>query len=362
MANPIHLGILSEGVEVWNKWRHNHLEEIPDLSETQLIEADFRNADFSNTNFRLAELMESNFSNANLTKADLTGADLRYANLTDANLTGADLRYAILADDTGTAANLTRAILREAFLSSRTDTVESGVSFFLDLACTTGLETVDFGDPSILSNYLEDAFEYAHIHGTTDAQEWPKLIEQAIQRIKLIHTLFPRSDIPPTDLVKVVQTINAEVIKQLARNPKDLYNLPSRGFEELIAEILSSYGWEVVLTSITKDGGYDIFAVIKNNSGLQTSWIVECKRYAPHQKIGIDIVRSLYGVKYDLRVGCALLATTSHFTKGVQDFKASRYDLELRDYEGILEWLNEYRPNPNGRLYIQDHHLVLPGA
>ena len=36
-------------------------------------------------------------------------------------------------------------------------------------------------------------------------------------------------------------------------------------------------------------------------------------------------------------------------------YKASRYDLELRDYEGILEWINEYRPNPDGKLYIKDN-------
>lgn len=56
-----------------------------------------------------------------------------------------------------------------------------------------------------------------------------------------------------------------------------------------------------------------------------------------------------------------MIATTSRFTKGVLDFKASGYDLELRDYEGILEWINAYRPNPNGRLFIKDNRLVMPG-
>ena len=50
-----------------------------------------------------------------------------------------------------------------------------------------------------------------------------------------------------------------------------------------------------------------------------------------------------------------------HFSSEVQKYKASRDDLELRDYEGIVEWLNTYRPNPGGRLYIKDHRLVLPG-
>ena len=34
---------------------------------------------------------------------------------------------------------------------------------------------------------------------------------------------------------------------------------------------------------------------------------------------------------------------------------------ELRDYEGILDWINEYKPNPDGKLYIRENKLVLPG-
>ncbi len=94
---------------------------------------------------------------------------------------------------------------------------------------------------------------------------------------------------------------------------------------------------------------------------MTTSWIIECKKYREDRKIGVDIVRSLFGVKLDLKVMGALLATTSYFTKGAMDYKASRYDLQLRDYEGILEWVNEYRPNPEGKLYIKDNRLVLPG-
>jgi len=37
------------------------------------------------------------------------------------------------------------------------------------------------------------------------------------------------------------------------------------------------------------------------------------------------------------------------------------HDLALRDYEGILEWINTHRPNPDGGLYIKDNRLILPG-
>jgi len=55
-----------------------------------------------------------------------------------------------------------------------------------------------------------------------------------------------------------------------------------------------------------------------------------------------------------------LIATTSYFTKNANDFKASRYDIELKDYEAILKWINQYRPNPNGKLYIKNNQLIIP--
>jgi restriction system protein len=47
---------------------------------------------------------------------------------------------------------------------------------------------------------------------------------------------------------------------------------------ELIAELLASYGWTVDLTKQTRDGGYDIFALRKDALGVQSSWLIECKR------------------------------------------------------------------------------------
>ena len=55
----------------------------------------------------------------------------------------------------------------------------------------------------------------------------------------------------------------------------------------------------------------------------------------------MDIVRALWGTKLRFQVANALLATTSHFTAGVHKLKASSYDLEHKDYKGILEWFNE---------------------
>lgn len=155
-------------------------------------------------------------------------------------------------------------------------------------------------------------------------------------------------------LVEAVSTINAELITYLKQHPEGLYIIEPRQFEELVAELLASFGWEVALTPKTNDGGYDIFAVAKNIApGVNAAWIVECKRYARELKVGVEIVRALYGAKSSLDGVNAMLATTSYFTRGARQFKSSRYNLELRDYADVVEWLEAYSPNPNGTIHIR---------
>lgn len=165
----------------------------------------------------------------------------------------------------------------------------------------------------------------------------------------------------PNQLTKIINVVTVELIDYLKKHPEALYEIKPRQFEELIAEILASYGWQIQLTPPTKDGGYDIFAISKDiSTGVKTSWIIECKKYSPQNKVSVDIIRALYGIKSNLRVANALIATTSYFTKGAHDFKASRYDIELKDYEAILEWINQYHPNPNGKLYIKNKQIIIP--
>ncbi len=146
------------------------------------------------------------------------------------------------------------------------------------------------------------------------------------------------SSVIQLDIVRAA--VNDELIRYLQRNPHKMYELKPRQFEELICEILHNFGWEVELTQATRDGGYDIFGMSKDISGVKSSWLIECKKYAPERKVGIEYVRSLCGVKNDFKAANMMIATTSFFTSGVKKEKNSRYDLELKDYNGIVEWLN----------------------
>jgi hypothetical protein len=112
MANNEHLSILKNGIRSWNKWRSEHAEVLPDLSEAILTEVDLSMGDFRGTNFDRAVL-----GNVNLRGADLRSANLREADLGIANLREADLRDANLVKTNLSLANLTYANLENANLN-----------------------------------------------------------------------------------------------------------------------------------------------------------------------------------------------------------------------------------------------------
>jgi len=55
--------------------------------------------------------------------------------------------------------------------------------------------------------------------------------------------------------------VNEELLDYLRRHPELLYELHPRRFEEVIAAIWSSLGYEVTLTPRSRDGGKDLYAV-----------------------------------------------------------------------------------------------------
>lgn len=117
MANEEHLEILGQGAKVWNKWRQESPDVVPDLGGANLMRANLMRADLRWANLIGAFLFEADLSRADLRDADLRRADLSGANLIEAFLRKADLIEADLrkADLSGT--DLNGAILFRAYLS-----------------------------------------------------------------------------------------------------------------------------------------------------------------------------------------------------------------------------------------------------
>lgn len=109
----------------------------------------------------------------------------------------------------------------------------------------------------------------------------------------------------------------------------------------MIAELFNGFGYEVELTKQTRDGGIDIFAV--KHSEVSVKYIIQAKRPKPEKPVGVDPVQALYGVKGDEGATKAILATTTSFTKpAFMLVERNKWELELRDYEGLMRWINEY--------------------
>jgi restriction system protein len=136
-----------------------------------------------------------------------------------------------------------------------------------------------------------------------------------------------------------VQLISNELIDHLSRFPDEVYGLTSRQFEELAAELLERQGYEVELTSETRDGGKDLYAVKKDGLG-SFLFLVECKRYAPDRSVGVGVVRSVHGVAQHERANGAVVLTTSFFSEPARRFAHDlRGQMSLKDFVDLQVWL-----------------------
>ncbi|MGB4284774.1 MAG: restriction endonuclease [Bacteroidales bacterium] len=155
--------------------------------------------------------------------------------------------------------------------------------------------------------------------------------------------LFDSGEIENNKKIQVdLNEINNELIQYLSKHPEFMREMNPRKFEILIAEILKDKGYEITLTPSSRDGGKDIVAVYNSPFGHQM-FIVECKRYNEQNKVGAEIVRGLYGVQMAGNYNQGIIATTSTFTQGAIDFvKPLKFQLELKDFEDIKEWIKNY--------------------
>jgi hypothetical protein len=201
MANPEHLNLLRQGVEVWNAWRVQEPSVLPDFSGADLNGMDLRavwprRTDFlggavlSTTYFAGADggpilgganLQRASLIKANLRRVNLSGADLRWANLYEAdlsgmNLSGADLFRADLSGADLSEADLSGADLRGVALveTNLVDAVLTGCLIYgisawkVKLSEGTiqqGLIITDSNEPALSLDNIEVAqFVYLLLH------------------------------------------------------------------------------------------------------------------------------------------------------------------------------------------------------
>jgi restriction system protein len=140
--------------------------------------------------------------------------------------------------------------------------------------------------------------------------------------------------------------LELEMIQHFQRHPEEMYSIAPRKFEELIAAIFKNHGFRVELTPPTRDGGIDIIAIEDSIITGESVHLVECKRYAREQRVGIGIVQRLLGVVTQMQATKGIIVTTSYFSAdAVEAALNTKHIMTLRDYDVLVAWLRDIQPS-----------------
>jgi len=161
------------------------------------------------------------------------------------------------------------------------------------------------------------------------------------------------SDAPErmTETLRRVDFLPLHLIDAILQSPDLLHSVSPREFEIVVAELLERVGFErVQLTPQSGDGGRDILATARVG-GIPMVCAVECKRFAPENKVGVEFVRALLGTisTPDTKANMGILVTTSGFTSGASKLILADTLLDGRDFDGVCEWIEFAKGNKAAR-------------
>ena len=135
-----------------------------------------------------------------------------------------------------------------------------------------------------------------------------------------------------------LDVLDYHVLRAIAKRPDLLHALEWRTFERILAGVLEELGYTIELRRGTKDGGIDVIAVRTADNFGGHRYLIQAKRW--RKRVGVQPVRELLFLKERIGATKVCLATTSHFTKGAWKLADEyRWELELRDFERLQEWL-----------------------
>ena len=121
----------------------------------------------------------------------------------------------------------------------------------------SNIENILSGFSSVISDV---SFPILSLYTTGTTEEEKAETEKTNE--KIITEIFQpdaekKIDIDESPVI-VLSPVNERVLKYLAENPKEFYNLTDADFEIVMAEIYARLGYDVTRTQSTRDGGKDI--------------------------------------------------------------------------------------------------------
>jgi hypothetical protein len=133
-----------------------------------------------------------------------------------------------------------------------------------------------------------------------------------------------------------------EALIQAVRKSGNWSSVTHRQLEEIVAELLHKFGYEVELTKRTRDGGRDVIA-IGRSAIKDDKYLIECKHWA--EKVGVSVVRELIGVGRIEPNSGLVIVSTSGFTSDARILASAdqvRWELALKDKADLEAWIAKY--------------------
>lgn len=115
-----------------------------------------------------------------------------------------------------------------------------------------------------------------------------------------------------------ISYFNSRRKRNLLKKQKGIESIKSIGwkeFEELVAEAYRKQGYRVLENdSLGPDGGVDL--VLHKNGN---KYLVQCKQWR-NAKVGVNVVREMYGLMHANNANAAIIITTGIFTQEARNF------------------------------------------
>lgn len=144
--------------------------------------------------------------------------------------------------------------------------------------------------------------------------------------------------------VTLQKDLSVELVALTKVSPRLMQKMNSDAFEKLVLELMASSGHHVEWIGRRKDISGDGIVTAMRASDTNKPILVEAKRYAEDNTVGVVEVVQLLGAMALGRFTGGLLATCSYFKDSVRRRIGDNFSVELVDRDGLEEWLREYSP------------------